>query len=348
MTQRKRELWLDALRIAAAFGVIVNHTNSRVFQAASPQEATWWLSIVWYYLSKLAVPVFVVVSGACLLPGQDSIRTSLRRFGRILGALLVFSYGYYLYDAWVNWGLFPRMFNLSAFIELVWTQQITDGFWYLYFYMGLMLMLPLLQRMNQTLEPVHKGYLIGLCVLLDCVWPLAAHYVPKLALPGYFDAPLFTSYLGLFFFGGWLRSARISRKSMFSCAIILAVSLAASVLLTRIEFDRVAPGAKYWFMDERTQPSLFTTAGAAALAVLAKGGLQGLRHPVWAQLGGCAFGIYLVQDFLIAQTKNRVFEPMCSVIPAFPAALLWEAGVFAVALAAAWIMRRIPVLKKIL
>lgn len=348
MTQRKRELWLDALRIAAAFGVIVNHTNSRVFQASSPQELTWWLSILWYYVSKLAVPVFVVVSGACLLPRQDSIRTALRRFGRILGALLVFSYGYYLYDAWVNWGLFPRMFNLGAFLELVWTQQITDGFWYLYFYMGLMLMLPLLQRMNQALEPKLKGYLIGMCVLWDCVLPLAAHYVPALSLPQHLDAPLFTGYIGLFFFGGWLRTAQPSRKTLFSCAALLVFSLAASVLLTRIEFDRVAPGAKYWFMDERTQPSLFTAASAAALAVLAKGGLQNLRHPAWTKLGGCAFGIYLVQDFLIAQTRFRLFDPLCGVLPAFPAVLVWEIVLFAAALAIAWIMRRIPVLKKLL
>ena len=159
---------------------------------------------------------------------------------------------------------------------------------------------------------------------------------------------MFTGYLGLFFFGGWLRNAHISRKAMFSCASVLAVSLAASVVLTRVEFDRVASGARYWFMDNRTQPSLFTTAGAAALAVLAKGGLQGLRHSVWTRLGECAFGIYLLQDFLIAQTKVRVFEPLCGVLPAFPAVLVWEAGVFAAALAAAWIMRRIPVLKKLL
>ena len=101
-------------------------------------------------------------------------------------------------------------------------------------------------------------------------------------------------------------------------------------------------------MDERTQPSLFIVAGTAAVAVLAKGGLQGLKHPAWTQLGSCAFGIYLVQDWLIAETKFRIFQPLCSILPAFPAVLVWEIGLFAIALTAAWIMRKIPVLNKLL
>ena len=68
----RRESWLDALRIVSAFLVIVNHTNSKVFQSLAPQDIQWWLSIGWYYVSKMAVPLFVMVSGACLLPRRDS------------------------------------------------------------------------------------------------------------------------------------------------------------------------------------------------------------------------------------------------------------------------------------
>ena len=47
---KKREVWLDVLRILAAFLVIVNHTNSDVFQSVTPESGTWWLSILWYAL----------------------------------------------------------------------------------------------------------------------------------------------------------------------------------------------------------------------------------------------------------------------------------------------------------
>ena len=342
---KKRESWLDALRITSAFLVIVNHTNSGVFQASSPEYATWWLSVAWYYLCKIAVPVFVMVSGAVLLPRQDSLRKCLGRFGRILAALLMFSYGYYLWDAWVYWGLWPRMIDFGAFFEKVWTQQITDGFWYLYFYMGLMLMLPLLQRMAAAMKERELTYLVGLCFLLGAVWPLAAHYVPVLQLPEHFSAPLFTGYIGLFFAGHWIRSHFTPSKTRMSgAAAALIASIAVSVVLTRIEFDRV-PGGKYWFMDNRMQPSVFTIIAAVSAMMLAKGLIRDGR--IWTKLGGCAFGIYLVQDWLIAETETRLFVPLCGTIPAFPAVIVWELIVFAIALAAAWLMRRIPLLKKI-
>ncbi len=159
----RREGWLDALRVLAAFGVIVNHTNSKVFQALMPQDAQWWLSVGWYYVSKMAVPLFVMVSGACLLPRRDSPRRVLGRMARILGALLLFSYAYYLYDAWVYWGLWPRMADLGTFLRLVWTQQITDSFWYLTFYLALLAMLPFLQRLASARGvnvKVHDGRLV--------------------------------------------------------------------------------------------------------------------------------------------------------------------------------------------
>ncbi len=342
---RKREPWLDALRLLAAFLVIVNHTNSEVFQASSPAEATWWLSMVWYYVSKLAVPLFVMVSGAVLLPKQDSLKKIFGRFLRVLAALVVFSYGYFLHDAWVNYGLWPRMANIGAFVKLVWTQQITDGFWYLYFYMGLMLALPLLQRMASAMKRSDMCYLMGLCFGLDALWPLAAHYVPALALPSYFDMPFMTGYIGLFFAGHWIRTMEKPVPKWPAVAALLG-AIAASVVLTRVEFGRVLPGAKYWFMDNRTQPSLFVVIASIALMMLMRG--MKSERKIWTELGGCAFGIYLLQDWVIAQTETRLFAPLCQALPAFPAVLVWEVAVFAICLAAALVMKRIPLLAKIL
>lgn len=346
MSAPRREAWLDGLRVLAAFLVIVNHTNSGLFQASNPSEGLWWLSILWYYLSKLAVPVFVLVSGAVLLGKVESAGRALRRFGRVMAALLVFSYGYYLYDAWVYWGLWPRMVNFRAFFEKVWTMQITDGFWYLYFYMGLMLLLPLLQRMAAHMTEKQQFAWIGVCFMLGAVWPLAGHYCPAIAMPQALEK-LPVGYIGLFFAGHWIRRRYTPSKAKNGAALaVLALGIALSVWLTRLEFDRVTPGQKYWFMDNRWQPSLLIMLSAMALMMLAKTYVKpGAR---WTALGGCAFGVYLVQDWLIAQTENRLFEPLCQVLPAFPAVLAWELIVFAIALAAAWIMRRVPVLQKIL
>lgn len=105
----------------------------------------------------------------------------------------------------------------------------------------------------------------------------------------------------------------------------------------------------YWFMDERTAPALPVIAASLSLFQLARCACGSRKSGrLLTELGGCAFGVYLLQDLLIAESKNRLFLPLCEKMPAFGAALCWEVVVFASALAGAWLLRRIPGMKRIL
>ena len=347
---RPREAWMDALRALCAFLVIVNHTNSGLFRLFTPSDAQWWLATLWYYASKLAVPVFVLVSGACLLPRVDAPRKAAWRALRVGVALVAASYVYFLYDAWVNWGLWPRMLRLDVLAQWIWSQSVTDSFWYLYFYIGLMLTLPFLQRLAQSLSKNETAWLVALCLLFGGAWPLAAHYLPGLALPGYLYVPLFTGYMGLFFAGHFIRRwLPPSRGLALGALILLVATLLANVALTYVEYGRVAPGDKYLFMDERTAPSLTIMLGAMALMALAKCTKQ--KQPggrMTAALGGCAFGVYLAQDLAIQVSEKRVFEALMAHMPPFAAALLWEMAVYAACVAVVLVLRRVPGIKSVL
>ena len=348
---KKREVWLDVLRILSAFLVIVNHTNSDLFRASDPTHGTWWLSILWFALCKAAVPVFVMVSGACLLGREDSYRRCLARFCRAVGALLVFSYLYFLHDAWVYHGLWPRMFRLDLFFQLVWMQQLADSFWYLYFYAGLMLALPILQRLSCAMKDRDAAYLIGLSLGLGAGWPLISHYAPALSLPEYFDLPGFSTMIGLFFIGWQLRK-RTKPLHAMPWLMGFAASTLMNAMLLYLEFTHGEHGERYWkFIDDRMQSSLFIVTGAISLFLLIRclfdRPLNERAQRLWTELGGCAFGVYLLQQWIIEQTEFRLFLPLCNVIPAFPAVILWELVVFAIAVAAAMAMRRLPLIKKI-
>lgn len=348
---KKREIWLDVLRILAAFLVIVNHTNSDVFQSVTPDHGTWWFSIAWYALCKVAVPVFVMVSGAVLLGREDSYRKCLARFLRIVGALLVFSYLYFVHDAWVHYGLWPRILQLDVFVHKVWTMKIADSFWYLYFYAGLMLALPLLQRLSCAMSDRDAWYLIGLSIGLGAGWPLLAHYVPQLALPEYFFVPVVSTMVGLLF-AGWQLSRRPKPLHTMPCLLGLLASALLSVVLLHNEYVRMEGNGKYWaFMDDRLQSSLLVVTAAISFFQLIRclfdRPMSSRAQHLWMELGGCAFGVYLVQQWIIEQTEFRLFIPLCNVLPAFPALLLWEFIVFGIAVAAAMVMKRIPGLRKI-
>ncbi len=345
-----RTAFLDFLRILAAFFVIVNHTNSYVFKALTPVDSQWHWSILWYYVSKTAVPIFIMISGACLLGKRDSYAKTGRRVLRTVLALVLASYLYFLWDAWVNYGLWPRAVDFGALFGRIWQGGVTDGFWYLPLYLGLLLTLPLWQKMASAMEKRDCEYLMALTFTAGAAWPLLSHYVPALELPKYLDQLIPCSYLGLFFAGHYLVKYREPRRNSVPLAAgALVLSLAVCWALTRLEFDRVEPGQMYWFMDERAAPALPVIAASLSLFRLAHCAFGSRRSGrLLAELGGCAFGIYLLQDLLIAESKNRLFLPLCEKMPAFGAALCWEAVVFAAALAGAWLLRRIPGVKRIL
>lgn len=362
---RARVLWLEALRIIAAFLVIVNHTNSDVFQASHPGELTWHLSILWYYVSKLAVPVYVMISGALMLGRQDSWKKIFSRVWRVVLALFGASYVYFLYDAWVNWGLWPRAFRLDLLLGKIIRMEITDGFWYLYFYIAILLTLPLWQWLHHRMTQTQRLRLIAFCFALNAALPLIGHYVPRLSL---LENPLLPyvplGYLGLLFAGDQVMNhLTIRRHTGLLAAIGFIAALLTAWLLTWLEYGRVAPGEKYWFMDHRMIPALPVIAEAIAAMVLARciGERSKAMNPengqndepsfaenVIAQLGGCAFGIYLAQDLLIAETEKRLFLPLCAQLPPMAAVLIWEIVVFGIALVAIWLLRRIPFIRRIL
>ena len=362
---KARILWLEALRIIAAFLVIVNHTNSDVFQASHPGELTWHLSILWYYVSKLAVPVYVMISGALMLSRQDSWKKILSRVLRVVVALLCASYVYFLYDAWVNWGLWPRAFRLDILLGQIVRMEITDGFWYLYFYLAILVTLPLWQWLHRRMTQQQRLMLIALSFAFGAVLPLIGHYVPRFSL---LENPLLPyiplGYLGLLFAGDQvLNHLSLRKHTGLLAAIGFGTALLAAWLLTWLEYSRVAPGEKYWFMDHRMIPALPVIVEAIAAMVLARciGERSKAKNPenapndrpsfpaeVIAQLGGCAFGIYLAQDLLIAETEKRLFLPLCAQLPPMAAVLVWEMIVFGIALVAIWLIRRIPFIRLIL
>ena len=350
---RQRYAYLDFLRILAAFLVIVNHTNSLVFTKLTPTDPFWWVSVVWYYLSKIAVPLFVMVSGACLLTRRDTYPHALGRFLRVLAVLILFSYVYYLIPMITTGWSWAKAAAIPSFLKSIWHERITDSFWYLYFYLGMLVMLPVLQRLASAMQKKDLEYFMSISFGVFAVWPLITHYVPALVLPKYFDVPLFGVFIGLFFAGHYWHTyaGHINR---WLCALLVLLTLAASTWLTYLEYGNTAAGGKYWFMDERTAPSIFVILCAIAVMNWAKTAFSAheprpeANAKRWAAVGGCAFGIYLLQDLVIAQTRYTFFVPVSNVISPFLTAVVWEIGVFAIAFAAAWLLKHIPLLRKLL
>lgn len=63
------------LRILACFLVIVNHTIEGLFKYFP--STTGGLSFTVFYFCKIAVPIFLMISGALLIPKEESLKNYL-------------------------------------------------------------------------------------------------------------------------------------------------------------------------------------------------------------------------------------------------------------------------------
>ena len=82
-TIKSRKIFIDILRILACFLVIVNHTNSQIFLSVTSVNdgigISYILSMAYFYFSKIAVPIFFMISGALLLNKDYEIKDFIKK-----------------------------------------------------------------------------------------------------------------------------------------------------------------------------------------------------------------------------------------------------------------------------
>lgn len=156
-TDPGKKTYIEFLRIAACFLVIVNHTNNGVFESLSPSP-TWFCSLTYLFVSKIAVPLFLFIMGALLLEKEDSPKKSAERLFRIFTVLAAASLFYYAYYGRRS----GTAFSLREFLLNLPRQQATNALWYLYLYLALLCMLPILQRLAKALDKRRMEYLLFL------------------------------------------------------------------------------------------------------------------------------------------------------------------------------------------
>ncbi|MBS1524844.1 MAG: acyltransferase family protein, partial [Bacteroidetes bacterium] len=141
--------WINNLRVIALFAVIVLHTASLPLMEYKQAGTTGWLAADFYNaLTRFAVPVFVMITGALLLPREYELGDFLkRRLTRIVWPFLFWSLVYVGYS-WYNEDIVFTG-DMSKNIAIVLHQLKYGAFyhlWYVYMLIGLYLIIPILGR----------------------------------------------------------------------------------------------------------------------------------------------------------------------------------------------------------
>lgn len=346
----RRSVPVDAAKTLAIFGTLLIHASADGGFAWPVGSARWTVNLFWSSLLRCAVPVFLMCSGALLLPPEKTVtprRVWTHYLPRILAALLFWAAAY---------ALLPLLLDKAAtgVLELSSLRQaLTDlllfrhksHLYYLHILLLVYALLPLTRLFAARADRTLLTYALALWFLLGCLLPALRGFPPLSqvgGIPAQYAINLTWASVGYTLLGHVLRreAARL-RPGLWAGLFTLGFAMTFGLTL--------------WLSLRRGELYLGFLQGTAPGVCLQAAGLFGLCQWAFRDRAGCrftetvsraSFCIYLVHLFFLAPLVERdfsagVFHPLWAV-PALAAA------VFALSFLVWLVLRRIPLVNRYL
>ncbi len=201
--QQKKDIeWIDNLRVIATISVVVIHVISAYLKFETQPTTNWWVANVFDSLLRFCVPIFVMITGALLLPKEYQLYDYLKN--RILRIIIPFVFWTFIYII-LNYILLILSGNSLSFNFVLKdiAQKIINGasfhFWYIYMIIGIYLFIPIIGKWVRNCDEKEIVYFLGIWLLIT-IWnqPFCLKVLPKLELP------YFTGYIGYLVLGYYL------------------------------------------------------------------------------------------------------------------------------------------------
>lgn len=216
---KKREFWADALRTLSIFLVVVIHTSAKVlYEWGSVSELAWNFANLLDSISRISVPIFVMLSGAFLLNKKESLQKFLStRIPRIM-------------LPWFFWGTIQLFYNYDFSINKIFASNFANklaetffgGFWYMPVILGLYLITPIVREFVQKAKTKEFLYFF---ILWFCIASLVPTLNQTFGKNISYQLPTFIKYLGYFVAGYFItHKFKINEKTLNQTGLLYLVS----------------------------------------------------------------------------------------------------------------------------
>lgn len=290
-----KKVHIEFLRIFACFMVFYNHTDAAIRNVAFDDLSKSRIAaILLFLLCKTAVPIFLLIAGANLKGKKDSVGKSLERIGKVLLMIVVVSIFYHFY--------YYRSFDGLVFMKELISGKTTVAIWYLYMYLGIMIILPILQRVSFSRNLCL--YIFFLHLAGAGLIPFVEYYLDVKILSSYLFMPEISSYVIIFLLGDFLEYETENEEMTIG---VLSKAFACGICALGIAF--VFAVYKMQMYNERFDDTLYnqiyftpTILLACSIYIICKYVFIKLRNEkcrlILSRIGSYTLGIYLLGDFL--------------------------------------------------
>ena len=349
-TQRvaRRVPYFDFLRIIATVAVIMIHVSCYAWLHGEIGGSAWGKASIWNGVSRWAVPIFVMISGALFLNPEKNfdMRKMVRKnILRLVVAFFFWSIAYICYRV-----LFCNARDLGTIITAFFSGYY--HMWFIVMIIGLYLATPLIRQITKRRELMEYFLIIGIiltfCIIaMDNILEMTAlntsnrvisiaysviHSFNKSLNPCFF-----VGYVTYYVLGYYLSSTQLKKK----VRILLYIVGVLGFLFT-IFFSKVISLKKGMLLDVFGDLMPGVLAEAVAVFVLAKQ-LKKRLGKICELTAKLSFGIYLVH-VLVLEIILKLYP-----IEAEQYGHLLTIGlvivVFVISWIISWIISKIPLLK---
>ncbi len=169
MAVKEKYFWVDVLRFFAIAAVVSVHVAADIVtEWRSVPLSAWWTANFYDSLARGAVPVFVMLSGALLLPQVESYRVFFRK--RLRRILIPFVAWIVFYLLWQKCFYEPSL-GLPEAVRRAVNGEVHFHLWFLYMITGLYLVVPFLRVFTAHATRQDLLYFLGLCFVIASFGP---------------------------------------------------------------------------------------------------------------------------------------------------------------------------------
>ena len=349
--------WADFIRGMGIVLVILGHVSAIPLQRFSEVSLPdWSVANIYNVIARSCVPLLFMISGALLLPRQESLWDFYRkRFQRVLFPFLFWSVLYILWKYGCfsflgpvpSWGQKACLGDYTFFnaikVVVMWiiTRPAEYHMWFMYELFAIYLFTPILRVLA---DGKHDKYLWYFLAIWFVFGPLQRLVEFRLRYDLIFDLGYLTGYVGYFILGYLLTRIKIT-KPMIALAAVVYVGMAIYTI-NITSYYSIGEGKLVDYFQYLLgwnivllSTSLFILLKAFADYVFR---VPRPRLAKFAsQLTVASFGVYLIHVFII----NLLMDGPIKISPLHSPAILWVPAATLAVFFVSWII--IAVLLKI-
>lgn len=180
-----RDRTIDFIKTAAIWDVVLSHVAAAPFSGGTVGSVQWLCALFWASLTHASVPLFLMASGALLLPPERELSVKklyLRYFPRSLAALFFWAACYKLVylalmDSLNPWDLAEALKNLLLF-------RHEEHLYYLHIMLLVYAFLPVTRLIARCADRRLLEYALALWFLLGILYPTVRTLWPFTLLGG--------------------------------------------------------------------------------------------------------------------------------------------------------------------